>query len=246
MNKKLIIVTVAIGLVSFAGAFVFARLTKKAQVRPPSEPNQPLVAGQEVELKLPKPTNDVGGALAADDIAMKKAMTDKQLKSLVYEVQEKIRQYDRQLASLQTREHRLQMTADSLKKDIENLNNLRVNLATTVAGLKEERDKLLKSRMEIAQAEKANLAKIAATYDKMDSASASKILSSMCAWFPQSGVPSQTQRGPASADSNMDDAVKILHYMTERTKAKVLAELVTSEPKLAAALCEKLKQVVEK
>jgi flagellar motility protein MotE (MotC chaperone) len=44
----------------------------------------------------------------------------------------------------------------------------------------------------------------------------------------------------------MDDAVKILHYMTERTKAKVLAELVTSEPKLAAVLCEKLKQVVEK
>ena len=238
MSKKLIVVTAAAGLVSFAGAFVFARVTKKAPVSLPSEPNQPLVVGQEVELKLPKPTDDVVGALAADDNAMKKAMTDKQLRSLVYEVQEKIRQYDRQLASLDTREHRLQMTADSLKKDIENLNNLRVNLATIVAGLKEERDKLLKSRMEIAQAEKANLAKIAATYDKMDAASAGKILSSMCT--------AQAQGSSAGGGSgNMDDAVKILHYMTERTKAKVLAELVTSEPKLAAALCEKLKQVVE-
>jgi len=239
VSKKLIIVTAAVGLVSFAGAFVFARLTKKTPVSPPSEPNQPLVAGQEVELKLPKLTDDVVGVLAADDSATKKSMTDKQFKSLVYEVQEKIRQYDRQLASLETREHRLQMTADSLKKDIENLNNLRVKLATIVAGLKEEQDKLLKSRMEIAQTEKANLAKIAATYDKMDSASASKILSSMCAAQAQGG-------GPGSGGGNMDDAVKILHYMTERTKAKVLAELVTSEPNLAAVLCEKLKQVVEK
>lgn len=238
MSKKLIVVTAAAGLVSFAGAFVFARLTKKAPVNPPSEPNRPLIAGQEVELKLPKPTDNVVGALAADDSAMKKAMTDKQLKSLVYEVQEKIRQYDRQLASLETRERRLQMTADSLKKDIENLNNLRVNLATIVAGLKEERDKLVKSRMEIAQAEKANLAKIAATYDKMDSASASKILTSMCAAQAKGS-------GAGGGAGNMDDAVKILHYMTERTKAKVLAELVTSEPKLAADLCEKLKQVVE-
>lgn len=238
MSKKLIVVTAAAGLVSFAGAFVFAWLTKKTPVSPPSEPNRPLIAGQEVEMNLPKPTDNAVGALAADDSAMKKAVTDKQLKSLVYEVQEKIRQYDRQLASLEAREHRLQMTQDSLKKDIENLNNLRVNLATIVAGLKEERDKLVKSRMEIAQAEKANLAKIAATYDKMDSASAGKILSSMCAAQAQGG-------GPGGGAGNMDDAVKILHYMTERTKAKVLAELVILEPKLAAALCEKLKQVVE-
>jgi hypothetical protein len=39
--------------------------------------------------------------------------------------------------------------------------------------------------------------------------------------------------------------VKILHYMTERTKAKVLAELVTSEPQLASLLCQRLKQISE-
>jgi flagellar motility protein MotE (MotC chaperone) len=245
----------------FAGAFVFARLTKKAQVRGPSEPNQLSSAKHQAELRLPMPTENVIGALATDDGTMKKAMsagslsgTDKQLNYLVYEVQEKMRQYDSKLASLETREHRLQMAADALKKDIENLNNLRIELATTVTALKEERDKLLASRVEIAKAEKANMVKIAATYDRMDSTSAGKILSNMCAWFPPRGVPSQTQGGAAEpalslskgAGGNMDDAVKILYYMTERTKAKVLAELVSSEPGLAAVLCEKLKQVVEK
>jgi len=43
----------------------------------------------------------------------------------------------------------------------------------------------------------------------------------------------------------MEDAVKILYYMGERTKAKLLSEMVNSEPKLAAVLCEKLKRIVE-
>lgn len=43
----------------------------------------------------------------------------------------------------------------------------------------------------------------------------------------------------------MDDAVKILYYMSERTKAKVLAEVVTTQPQLAAILVQRLKQVTE-
>jgi flagellar motility protein MotE (MotC chaperone) len=68
----------------------------------------------------------------------------------------------------------------------------------------------------------------------MDAASAGKILTSMCASQPQ------------GAANSTDDAVKILYYMSERSKAKVLAELVTSEPKLAAFLCQRLKQTMEK
>jgi hypothetical protein len=33
--------------------------------------------------------------------------------------------------------------------------------------------------------------------------------------------------------------------MTERTKAKLLAEMVNTEPQLTAVLCQKLKKVVE-
>jgi hypothetical protein len=72
----------------------------------------------------------------------------------------------------------------------------------------------------------------------MDSASASKILVSMCM--------SQTQPGMIdSQSSGFDEAVKILYYMTERTKAKLLAELTSAEPKLAAFLTQKLKRVVQ-
>jgi flagellar motility protein MotE (MotC chaperone) len=120
-----------------------------------------------------------------------------------------------------------------IKKDIEELNNLRIELASIVTNLKSDRDKLLKSRVMIANAEKANLVSIAAAYDKMDSASAGKILTNM------------SKMQDSSGDGSFDDAVKILHYMTERTKAKLLAGLVTSEPKLAAVLCQRLKQIIE-
>ncbi len=239
MTKKLIVVTAAVGLVSFAGAFVLAWFSREAPVTGVEEPNQPVPSAQEIELKLPRPPGDTMTAFASDENVMARAMTEKQLKYLVYEVQEKMQEYNNKLQGLESRERRLQVAHDALKKDIENLNNLRIELVTAVAALKDERDKLLKSRVEVAQAEKANLAKIAATYDKMDSASASKILTSMCSRPTPSG-------GSADSDSKMDDAVKILHYMTERTKAQVLAQLVTTEPKLAASLCERLKQVVEK
>ena len=132
----------------------------------------------------------------------------------------------------------MQRTQDTLKQDIQKLKDLRVELATIIADIKSERDKLLKSRLEIDQTEKDNLVLIAATYDKMDSASASKIVISMCT--------SQTKPGVIdNQSSGFDEAVKILYYMKERTKAKVLAELADDEPKLAAVFCHRLKQVVE-
>jgi len=239
VSKKLIIIVVTGGLVSFAGAFAVGRLIKKAPESPRDELNQSALVGQESE--LPESSDDSMGSItgADTDSTSKKALTERQLKNLVYEVREKMQEYDNKLLSLRAKGQRLQIAQETLKKDIEILNNLRVELASTVASLKKERDKLLESRVEIAKAEKLNLTSIAATYDKMDSASASKILSSMCV--------SQAQgSGTEGTGNNMDDAVKILHYMSERTKAKLLAELVTSEPTLAAILCQKLKQVAEK
>ena len=134
------------------------------------------------------------------------------------------------------------MTQDVLKEDIESLNSLRIELASTIANLKSERDKLLKSRLKIDQTEKINLVSIAASYDKMDVTGASKILTNLCG-MQNTGEMQSVEAGNAS--SSFDDAVKILHYMTDRTKAKLLAELATAEPSLAAALCQRLKQIVE-
>jgi flagellar motility protein MotE (MotC chaperone) len=90
--------------------------------------------------------------------------------------------------------------------------------------------------VEIERTEKANLVAIAAAYDRMDPASASEILTNMS--MSQS-------RGAGSKRSSIDDAVKILYFMQERTKANVLAEMTTAEPALAALLCQRLKQVQE-
>lgn len=242
MKKKLIIMIAAAGLTSFAGAFAFAWLTKPAPTIPPNEPNQPAPkyfgADQQAMLKPQEPEFGTLPSAGASNGTTKTTMMEKQLKTLIYEVQEKMKEYNDKLQSLQTQEQRLQLAHETLKKDIENLNNLRIELTSIVASLKNERDKLTKSRIEIAEAEKVNLVKIAAAYDRMDSASASKIMTNMCKSNAQSAKS-------ADADSNMNDAVKILHYMSERTKANLLAELVDSQPELAAVLCGKLKQIAE-
>jgi len=236
VNMKRIIIMAAVGLLSFAGTFLAAKFTRSADVTA-SEPNQAAVAAEAGDSNTAQATAETLGEAGQTDSEMRKTITEKQLKSLVYEVREKMREYNTKLQDIEQREQRLQITQDTLKKDIEELTNLRTELATTVASVKEQRDKLLKTRLEIAQAEKSNLTTISATYDKMDAASAGKILTSMCAAQAQSS---------AGAAGSTDDAVKILYYMSERSKAKVLAELVTSEPKLAAFLCQRLKQTMEK
>ena len=71
----------------------------------------------------------------------------------------------------------------------------------------------------------------------MDSTSASVIISNMCTTLN----PDKENTGKNS----FDDAVKILYYMGDRTKAKLLADMSTSKPELAAELSRRLKQIVE-
>lgn len=238
MSRKLIIIAASAGLVSFAGAFAAGWFTVPVPLAPPEESVQTEVTGANIDTEMPRVLTDITSATDAAFDSGKQSMAEKELKGLVFEVREKMEEYNNKIQNLTLREQRLQRTQEALKQDIQNLNNLRVELATIVADIKSERDKLLKSRLEIAETEKENLVLIAATYDKMDASSASKILVSMCT--------SQKQPGVIDAQSSgFDEAVKILYYMTERTKAKLLAELTTAEPNLAALLTQKLKRIVE-
>jgi len=240
VNKKTILMAAAAGLVSFAGMFVTGWLTGPKTASGSTEPapagaNGPgrALASAPAQPALLAPTVPV-----AEDSAGTRTLTEQQLKELIVEVREKIQKYDRKLRDLEKEKERMQTAQQTLKKDIDTLNNLRVELATSVASLKTERDALLKARTEIEQVEKADLMAIASAYDKMEAARAGEILKSM--------ATGQTAGGIRAKNANPDDAVKILHYMQERTKAKVLAELAATEPALAAALTQKLKQVTEK
>ncbi len=235
MSKKLLIITAAAGLVSFLGAFGTAWLTQPASVQGAAPQEQAPAAGQVPSPAKTPPTALTTVLTAADDGANTRAMTEEQLKELIFEVREKIEEYDTKIQSLDKEKQRLAIAQQTLQKDVAELNNLQVNLAATVANLRNERDMLQKTRVEVDQAEKANLLAIAAAYDKMDPIRAGEILSNM--------AMTQSANNGAARSTSIDDAVKILFFMQDRTKAKVLAELAATEPALAALLCQKLKQV---
>ena len=236
MNKKLILITAAVGVVGFLGAFATGWLTRPAPMEEDPASGQASGTAQTQRAGAMTPRLLSPSSAAADDSANTRALTQEQLQELVYEVREKIDEYNKKLAALEKGKERLQIAQQTLKKDVDALNNLRVDLAATAANLKNERDMLLKAQVQVEQVEKTNLVAIAAAYDRMDAARAGEILTNMATGQSQKG----TTRG-----TNIDDAVKILYYMQDRTKAKVLAELATAEPGLAAMLSQKLKQVTE-
>jgi len=242
VSKKLIIITSGLGLLSFAGAFSFAFFVRPQRVSPSDEPEQTMNAIVEAE---PKPQQLIMKTNKVTDTTAEittKSMTEQQLKNLIHDLRKRMQDYESKLQALKVEEQRLQTAQNVLKEDIEKLHSLQIELASITANLKSERDKLLKSRIEIDESEQTNLISLAATYDKMDAGSSSKIMTNMC-------MSDESETGQEKkiedASGSFDDAVKILYYMSERAKAKLLAELATSEPQLAASLSQRLKQIVE-
>jgi hypothetical protein len=224
VNKKLLIIIAAAGLISFGGTFFLGMKTKKT---PPSvaEANKPPAADANAEhLSLAGPSMRIPGQSAVS--TEQEDLAAKQLKDLVFEVREKMTDYDNKMKELELREKNLQAAKDTLKRDVNELEDLRVELTSTLSNIKSEQEKLAKTMVQITVTEETNLKSIAATYDKMDATQAGKILSSMA----QSGKSS-------------DDAIKILYYMSERTKAKVLATIAETEPAISATFCQRLKKI---
>lgn len=226
MSKKLIIIIMAAaGLLSFGGMFGLAWFTN-----PAPEAGQTIAEHSPDGLRLTQPQLGVSGYDASVESKMKRAMNEQQLNSLISEIREKIEEYDLRLKDLELREQRLLTAQDTTKKDIEEFTNLRIELASTVATLKDERAKLEKTRVQIEVSEKTNLMALAAAYDTMDPASAGNILTNIS----------------NAKSSSSEDAIKILYYMGDRTKADVLASIAETAPETSAYFCQKLKQIIEK
>ena len=243
MSKKLILITLVLGVVSFAGAFAFKWFTKPAPEEQIDEPEVSIPATAEVANdNLFQYKNNATTGIDSEPKTMTRYMSEQQLKNLVNDLQNKMREYENKLQRLKVDKQRMELVQEMLKKDIEKLSNLQVELASTTATIKSERDKLINSRLEIERTETNNLASIAATYDKMDATSASTIFANMCT-TSQSVTKQNGQTN--KYDDSFDDAVKILYYMTDRTKAKLLAELATTKPDLAADISGRLKQITE-
>jgi hypothetical protein len=229
---KKIILLAAAGLLSFSISFAIMWFIT------PAEPGAEVTTaeasvdpGQEGSTALSS-LSGISPEAAVEEVS--RGLSEKQLENLIYDVRNKIQLYKDKLKALELQEERIQIAEATLREDIEQLNQLRAELSIIVSNIRNEQDKLQKSLVEIANTETTNLRAIASTYNRMDPTSASNILLNM--------TKMQTVNGQAG----MEDVVKILHYMEDRNKANLLAELSTSEPQLAAVLCQKLKKIVEK
>lgn len=153
------------------------------------------------------------------------ALQQRELDELVREVRSRLSACTQREQRLEERERRLQMVQGLLKKEAQELETLRLQLVTPLTQAKEAQARLRSLQVSISQQEKANLKKTAAVYDKMDASEAAKILEGMV------------------TNRQEDDAARLLHFMNERSAAKVLASL--GDKALAARLTDRLKRIQE-
>ncbi len=171
----------------------------------------------------PQPVGQVGSAAVTlqGGVMPQKARLDDLIKQLQYEIAE----YRRKKRQLNEWEHQLRIARQDLEQQVRELEDLRVQLVAPLNSLKEALGELRMSRIQVGKEERDNLKRVAAVYDKMDSSASSKIFGEMC------------------KSNRMDDAVKLLNYMSERPVAKLLAEM--PDKALVAKLSEKLGKIRE-
>ena len=154
-------------------------------------------------------------------------LTEKQMKSLIIDLKQRRKEYDDRDDQLSRWEENLKVTEATLKKDLKELEDLRLKIVTSMADFKIHKKLLDDSILEIEQVERDNLIWRASVYDKMDSVAASKIFLDM------------------SKNDQLQDAAKVLHYMTERNAAKLLAEIANKDSEITSALNLELKRIKE-
>lgn len=169
--------------------------------------------------------DDQGGALGIDGKPVQLRPDEKITEGLIKELRNRLEQVKLQQRKLEEREHRIKITEAVLKSEVEKLESLRVQLVAPLDRLKQVRKDLDDSRIRIQQAEAANLRVAAGIYDKMSPEESGPIFEGMV------------------QNRQLDDAVKILRFMTERVAAKVLGQL---SEETARQLMEGLKRLEQK
>ena len=170
-------------------------------------------------------TDSPDGVLGVGGKPIKLRPDEKLTEGLIKELRSKLEQIKLRQRKLEERDHRLKIAEAVLKNEVEKLESLRVQLVAPLDRLKQAKKDLDDSRIRVAQEEAANLRVSAGIYDKMSAEESGPIFEGMV------------------ANQQLDDAVKILRFMSERTAAKLLGQL--SED-IARQLMEGLKRVQQK
>ena len=227
MKKLQIIIFAAAGLLSFAAVFTVSFMIKRNQVVLP-DVSMEVAMDEEDDGMFGEPDFTVSsGSGEVESYSLSKSMTEKQLKSLIYDIREKVKETKFTEKRLEIQEERIQTLREVMQDDIERLEKLRLELTTVISSLAEQEHSLEQTVIKISEIEKTNMQKLAGRYDKMSASMASNILVSM------------------AKNNQMSDAVMIMHYMSERTSGKLLGEIGKIKPELAASISQMLKKVKE-
>ena len=215
--KKTILVLTVLAVVSFGVSLGVAMWMNKSA--------KPAAPGGDTSKASPESgepaTMPASGELASPVPSLK----EKQLDDLIHDVRARVDGCKKREAELDQRQRRLEIAQEMLKKQADELENLRVQLVAPLTSLKQEQQKLKDLQVVIEAGEMANLKKTAAIYEKMEAPKASAIIEGMC------------------SGQQEDDAARILHYMSEKSAAKLMQEF--SDKTLGARLTEKLKRIKE-
>ncbi|MDH7599109.1 MAG: hypothetical protein QHH07_05675 [Sedimentisphaerales bacterium] len=231
MGIRQIIIIASAAVVSFAGAFVAAWITRPA----PASGTEPNLAATGLQgIQQASPTGPLSGNQIAEH--RQRALAEEQVRTLISQLQGKIREYDQKLQDLDLKRQQVDQVSTQVQEQIKRLEDLKVEVAAAMADLKAQKAQLDKTRLRIEQTEQANLKVLAGTYDKMDPDSAAKLLVSMC---------KGKSTGSAGRLVSTEDAVKILFYMNDKRRAAVLGSMIQLEPDLAGYLSLRLKQIME-
>jgi len=224
MKKIHLLILIMTGLLCFAAAFgVSWHLKKKRAAALPQPASSPAAA--DITADAPAKTGPSYLLAASDEYTP--GLSERQLQNLIEDIRARMQEYRTKEKQLAQEEQRIQMTQQTLQEEIDRLNQLRAKLAVLAQEVEQKQQELQKSVLQIEALEQANFQRLAATYDKMDTTQAARILAAMAA-------------GPQASD-----AIKILYYMSERTTAKVLGEIGTAQPELASMINLKLKRIQE-
>ncbi len=217
MSGKMRLMMIAgLGLLSFAGFFLLSVLTQPTEV-----------TREQLEAKQGQAVQGMQRALASAAIGKLETLSPKErvLDQLIKEMRTEITAYEQRKRELTLLEKRTQLAQEALRRQVQELENLRIEVASALTPLKEERAKLQRERIRIDREEAANLKRVALVYEKMIPQAAAATLERM--------MSNQQER----------DAVRIVHFMQERSAGKVLGEI--KDPAVAARLSELMKRIRE-
>ncbi|MCF7955415.1 MAG: hypothetical protein K9M75_06405 [Phycisphaerae bacterium] len=234
MNKKQIVIMAGIGLICFALSFTVGLFTRKAknQAADANKTDTPQVVVSLSENPEQIDQTDTygvepAGNFRAKQVSLDRSLKVKQLDSLIDEMHSKLTEFKAKEKMLAEKEGRIQMSMEELQKDVKEMEELRVKLVAQVSAIKQQQTVLDEKLISIGIIEKNNIIKTALVYDKMKPLPASESMINL------------------TKSNQLDYAVKIAYYMTERTSANLLAEITKQDPTLAANMIEKMRWIKE-